>query len=90
VVSITFDSGIEFDLSAIPDTIRESGFTPGEMYVRARGTVEGTGANRQFRIRGWRQTYPVSSPPPRQNEVNLHAKVEYSGDSIHLVPKNSD
>ena len=79
LVTIRPDSGLEYDLRVFPRAIRDSGFRPGQMRIRARGALGPDG--RTFRIHGWSQVLPLTgSPRVAAEDVGVIARVSYDND----------
>jgi copper chaperone CopZ len=79
LVTITLDPRVEVNLRSIPEAVRGSGFTPGEMCLRARGEYEGESDTRMFRISGWSRSLPLTSGGRAGTSAVLNARVDYSG-----------
>ncbi len=86
LVTIRPEPDREVDLAAIPAAIDEAGFRPGELHVRARGSLEGEDGD-CFRIRGWSRCYPVQGEFARSStgELVLTADVDVDGASPALI-----
>lgn len=86
LVTIRPDPDRELDLAAIPTAIDEAGFRPGQLHLRARGTLEGDDRD-CFRIRGWSRCFPVQGDFARDStsELALTADLEVRGELFALV-----
>lgn len=83
VVTITPDSAREYDLRAFPRAIRDSGFKPGEMRIRARGDIDAQG---RLRIHGWSAPLQLTKPAATAQDLQFRGRVNYEGESVVLVP----
>jgi hypothetical protein len=71
------------ELAAVPRAIRESGFRPGSMRLRARGTLAEGG--RAFRIAGWPEPLPIQGPAPASpGPLTIEALVEAHDGAVVL------
>lgn len=85
VVTITPDGRREYDLRRFPQAIRDSGFKPGAMRIRARGDVDSGG---RFRIAGWRRWLDVAAPGRLEEGqgVRIVARVDWErGGALRIL-----
>ena len=85
VVIIEPDPRVEIDLAKIPQQIRDSGFRPAEMTIRAVGIVEIVGPETRFQIRGWSGSIPLVGGGVSEGEQRISARVLYVDEPIRLL-----
>jgi hypothetical protein len=87
VVVISPRSDQQVALAEIPAAVGRAGFVPDEMRIRARGTYESNAGVREFRIRGWRDTFRVETEARELSaaEIEISARVKYLEGDIVLV-----
>ena len=85
VVIIEPDPRVEIDLATIPQQIRDSGFQPSEMTIRAVGTVEIVGPETRFQIRGWSGSILLVGGGVSEGKQRISARVLYIDEPIRLL-----
>ena len=83
VVTIEPTSGAELDLAAIPRRVRDSGFTPGEMRLAARGEVHRRGDAARFQITPGGRSYPLAGAVP-EGQRRIEASVRHARELVEL------
>ena len=81
-MTLVIDPQVEIDLAAIPQQIRDSGFQPAEMTIRAVGIV---GPETRFQIRGWSGSIPLVGGSVSEGEQRISARVLYLDEPIRLL-----
>ena len=74
------------ELAAVPQAIRQSGYRPGTMRVRARGRTVADGS--AFLIEGWPQPLPIAVPPhanAAEQAIEADVDVTARGPRLRLV-----
>jgi hypothetical protein len=86
VVTIGPATDREFDLESIPSAIRDAGFRPSDMHVRAHGAFDASRSD-CFRIRGWSRCYPVrgTTGTTPSGEITLEADVAFGEEPGNLL-----
>lgn len=69
--------GRSVDLHAVPEAVRNAGFTPGRMTLRAIGSFQRIGEEIWFRVRGGDLRLRVLSP-------HRHPQVQQAGQSVEI------
>jgi len=73
------------DLAAVPRAIRETGYRPGSMRLRARGAFVPLDGGRGFLVAGWPKAFPaVGDLPAGDGPVTIEAAVEVDGGGVRL------
>ena len=79
------------DLAAVPRRIRETGYRPGRMWLRAEGRFVPLDGGLGFQVSGWPSPLPVAGHGAgRLGPATIRAQVRVEADRVVLVTDDED